>query len=343
MKSYFLFVFLSIYPFMNAQSITSILQNHKPERIDIKITLGTEKENHYLPISIIKGKEKGKTITILAGIHGYEYPPIMAVQQLLRDIKPEKLRGNLVFIPIANIGSFQKRVPFFHPDDQKNLNNAFPGDESGTITQKIANYITQNIIPLSDIFIDIHGGDASEDLIPFACYYNNTAHPKNTELAQQLSKISGLPYVVSYPYTISKTEPALYAFKQAVQNDIVALSLEAGKLGRNNQEDVEMLINSVYHILDFTENYPKPNSTKNLNQNPEFLSQQFYVKVPKTGIFYSSYKAGDSVTKGEELGYITDEFGTVLEKITAPESGIILYKISTPPVNKGETMFCIAQ
>ena len=33
--------------------------------------------------------------------------------------------------------------------------------------------------------------------------------------------------------------------------------------------------------------------------------------------------------------------GNLLQKISAPESGMILYKIGTPPVNKGETMFCI--
>ena len=71
------------------------------------------------------------------------------------------------------------------------------------------------------------------------------------------------------------------------------------------------------------------------------FTKQTYIKVPVSGIFHSKHKAGEYVKKGEDLGYITDEFGNLLQKISAPESGMILYKIGTPPVNKGETMFCI--
>lgn len=36
-----------------------------------------------LPIVIVKGKEEGKVLTILAGVHGYEYPPIMQYKSFL--------------------------------------------------------------------------------------------------------------------------------------------------------------------------------------------------------------------------------------------------------------------
>lgn len=61
---------------------------------------------------------------------------------------------------------------------KKKLNNASLGSGSGTITEQIANYITKQIIPFSDVFLDIHGGDANEDLLPFVCYYNNTSEEK---------------------------------------------------------------------------------------------------------------------------------------------------------------------
>ena len=80
--------------------------------------------------------------------------------------------------------------------------------------------------------------------------------------------------------------------------------------------------------------YKKPASRKT-------FTKQTYIKVSVSGIFYSKNKAGEYVKKGDDLGYITDEFGNLLQKISTPESGMILYKIGTPPVNKGETMFCI--
>ena len=320
----------------------SSLLDKKSQRIDLKITMDNEHHSHYLPLSIINGKEKGKVITIVAGVHGYEYPPIIAIQQLLNEINPNELIGTLIFIPIANMGAFQKRVPFLHPTDNKNLNYIFPGNKNGSISEKIADYITQNIILISDIFIDIHGGDANEDLVPFTCYYDNHTNPQNTQIAQQLCEVCSMPYIVSYPYTISKTEPALYAIKQAVQNEIVGLSLEVGKLGTNDPKDVELITDAIYNILSYLNLYSKTN-LKTPNPNAQKFSSQFYIKSPTSGIFYSSFKAGDFIKIGQEIGYITDEFGNILEKITAEESGFILYKIGTPPINKGETICCIVK
>jgi len=172
----------------------------------------------HLPICIINGKTLGPVFTIIAGVHGYEYPPIIATQKILKEINPEELKGTLIIIPIANMASFFTRTPFINPQDQKNLNNAFPGKKEGSITEQMALFITKNIITVSDVFLDIHGGDAPEDLLPFVCYYDNKKKPKQTALAKKLSENSGFQYVVSYPYTISETEPAKYTFKQAVQD-----------------------------------------------------------------------------------------------------------------------------
>ena len=52
-------------------------------------------------------------------------------------------------------------------------------------------------------------------------------------------------------------------------------------------------------------------------------------------------KSGVRIKKGDELGYITDLSGKKTAVLTSPESGIIMYMTGTPPVNKGETVFCI--
>ena len=324
---------------MNYLDIKKHIHLASSRKEDFNIIFNTEKEDHQLPICIINGKEKGVVFTIVAGIHGYEYPPIIALQEILNEINPQKLCGTLIILPIANIGAFYQRTPFLHPEDKKNLNKTFPGSPSGSISEQIANYITQNIIPNTDIFIDLHGGDANEDLLPFVCFYDNPKNLENTQKARQLSEISGLPMIVSYPYTISNEEPALYAFKQAVQLGKVSISIEAGKLGNLQSDNVTILKNAIYNILDFSKVYFTEQKTKQKEQ--KLFTQQIYISSPKKGIFYSKLKAGDFVRKGENLGYITDIFGKQLSNITTPTQGIILYKVSTPPINEGETLFCI--
>lgn len=334
-----LLIFLAM-PLMAQNNFQSTIKNNpRSSTENMRIAFTDEQGNQsYLPISVIKGEETGPVFTIVAGIHGFEYPPIVAVQELLQEIKPEKLAGTLIVIPIANTSSFFGRSPFINPQDRVNLNNAFPGSETGTITQRIAHFITTNIIPHSDVFLDIHGGDANEDLLPFVCYYNNEQQPQQTQMAQKLSMLSGFDYVVSYPYTLKKEDPAKYAFKQAVQDGKTALSIESGRLGNVQKEAVILIKNGVYNMLKEMEMYE---SNIKSTKKPTQLNRQAYIKATEKGIFYSELSAGDTVKAGTVIGYTTDEFGKLLTEYKAPASGIILYKIGTPPVSKKETVMCI--
>ncbi|MEM6843989.1 MAG: succinylglutamate desuccinylase/aspartoacylase family protein [Bacteroidota bacterium] len=64
----------------------------------------------------------------------------------MKEIDLEQLDGTIIIIPIANMGAFFARTPFISPEDQKNLNNAFPGQADGSITERKAHFITKNII-----------------------------------------------------------------------------------------------------------------------------------------------------------------------------------------------------
>lgn len=305
-------------------------------RIDFKDKLGNK---GHLPIAIIKGKTEGPVFTIVAGVHGYEYPPIMATQAILQEIDMEKLKGTLVIIPIANLGSFFTRTPFINPQDQKNLNNAFPGKADGSITEQIAHFITTNIIPVSEVFLDVHGGDACEDLIPFVCYYNNTKKPKQTALAKKLSENSGFEFVVSYPYTIADTDPAKYTFKQATQDGKTALSIECGKLGNVQEENVDLIKKGIYNMLATMDMYANGSGP---HPNIVYRNDQTYIKADVNGIFYSKFKAGNTVKKGQIVGHTTDEFGKIIEEYKSPKDGVILYMLATPPINVDDTVMCIS-
>lgn len=325
---------------MQAQDLDGILKRtNNGARLDTLIAFDKNNELGYLPLTVIKGRKQGTVFTIVAGIHGYEYPPIIAVQELMKEIDVNRLEGTLIILPIANTASFYKRSPFVNPSDGKNLNTAFPGSAKGSITEKIAFWITKEIIANTDVFLDIHGGDASEDLLPFVCYYDNPNQTRQTEKARLLSEASGFKYIVSYPYRLKKTELAKYAFKQAVQDGTVALSIEAGKLGTMQPENVLLIKDAVYNMLNYSGMYDAGETIIDINR--KYIHNQTYVRVPQKGLFYSSVKSGDTVNKEQNLGHITDNFGKILHQITAPVSGIVLYKVGTPPVNKEETLFCI--
>ena len=293
-----------------------------------------------LPIIIVKGKNNGKVLTITAGVHGSELSPIIATQELIREINPSQLRGTLIIIPITNIGAFYRYTPYKNPIDQKNINRIFPGKKNGTISEKIAHFIASKIIPLSDIFLDAHSGDLNEDLLPFVCYYENNKYPKQTKIAKELSEYCGFENVISYPYTLNDNEPAKYVFKQASQSGKIALSFESGKLGFVQQEAVERIKRGYFRILDkigmYKYNDPKGDSEFQILKSP------IYIKSNNRGILYTDLKAGDKVIKGQKLGHITNEFAKRIQVFNSPVTGIILYMLGVPATNINQTVFAIS-
>ena len=293
----------------------------------------------YLPVLIIKGKETGKIFTILAGVHGAEYAPIIATQELIKELNPKELVGIVIILPITNIGSFYNKTPYINPLDKKNINRIFPGKKNGTVSEQIANFISTQVIPVSDVFLDVHSGDANEDLLPFACYYDNKKHPGKTEITKELCEYSGFEYIVSYPYSIKDDEPAKYAFKQACQAGKIALSFESGKLGYVQDDAVKRIKRGFYRMFQKLEMYNYKDSLG--LPKIQKLNNQIYIDSEAKGIFFTNFKAGDNVSFGDTLGYITDEFGKNITQIVSPNAGIILYMKGNPPINKGERIMCI--
>lgn len=293
-----------------------------------------------LPLLIVKGKEEGMVFSILAGVHGAELAPIIATQELIRELDPSKLKGTLIIIPVTNTGGFYNYTPYINPIDKRNMNRVFPGRINGSISEKIAHFISTKIIPISDVFIDAHSGDANEDLLPFVCYYDNKKHPEQTRIAKELSEESGFEYVISYPYKLRDDEPAKFAFKQACQAGKIALSFESGKLGYIQEEAVERIKRGYYRIFDKLDLY----DFKDPLGDPVYkeLNSPIYVESKVQGILYTELKAGDTVVKGDKLGYVTNVFGEIIDEIFSPESGIILYMKGVPPTNIDDTLFSIS-
>src|SRR5258708_610342 len=129
-----------------------------------------------IPITVINGKTDGPVLALVAGNHGYEYPPIIALQMLRPRIAPKKLAGAVIMVHVANMPSFLGRTVYFSPLDGKNLNRVYPGKPDGTASEKIASAITTEVIARCDYLLDLHCGDGNESLRPYV-YQTVTGNP----------------------------------------------------------------------------------------------------------------------------------------------------------------------
>ena len=99
-----------------------------------------------IPFTIVRGRTDGPVLALVAGTHGAEYVPIVALQRLRASLAPATLRGTVILVHVANMPSYLARTVYYSPADGKNLNRVFPGRADGTLSERIAETITREII-----------------------------------------------------------------------------------------------------------------------------------------------------------------------------------------------------
>ncbi len=119
-----------------------------------------------VPIAIV-GNGKGPTVVLEGGNHGDEYEGPIAISELIRNLDPDEIAGRLILMPSNNVHAAMagRRTS---PVDGLNYNRVFPGDPHGTITQQIAAFVSDEIFPRADAFLDLHSGGSSLNIMPSA-------------------------------------------------------------------------------------------------------------------------------------------------------------------------------
>ena len=297
-----------------------------------------------IPVTVFHGSKTGPVLGITTGVHGFEYAPILAGQRLIKKIDPATLQGTVILVQIANVGSFLGRSPFINPLDDKNLNRVFPGKPDGTITERIADFISNQVIGRSDYFVDMHSGDAPEDLMSYSAYYHNEEKPEVSAKGREMAAAMGYDHVVVFNTTgkdyLKPEFPSLYCSAEAFKRNIPAVDIECGRLGMIEEDAVADIVEGILSMLGQLE----MSSTEVIKRTSiAYIWERSYVSSDFEGFFYPAKESGDFVKKGMTVGKVTDFFGKILSVVSSPGDGYILYLLGTPPVNKGETLLSLAK
>lgn len=281
-----------------------------------------------MPATYIEGAKPGKQILITGGIHGGEYPCIETAIQLAKRIDPQDVKGTIVVIHPVNVPAFLAKLQYYGPYDGKNLNRVFPGKATGTVSERIA-YTVHQLQQAADFYIDLHGGDIHEALIPFVIY-SNLGGDQVVEQSRKASAALGFPYVVG---SVSNNG----SMGAAANAGTPGFLAELGQCGRWSDEEVEQYIaatNNVLRSLEVLEG--KVNSTE-----VTYLKKMAVMNAMHDGCWYAFRKLEDRVKKGEVLGEIRDFFGNVLGEYKAEEDGVLLYVVTSLAITTGDPLTAI--
>ena len=289
-------------------------------------------EGTTLPVSIVHGTKPGPVLALVAGVHGQEYTPVLALQNLRTTIDPRTLTGTVIMVHVANMPSYLARTIYYSPVDQKNLNRVFPGKADGTISERIADVITREVIERATHVVDLHCGDGNESLRPYL-YWITTGSAQVAEAGKQMALAFGMDHIVIDRERPSDPKASVYLSNTGITRGKPALTIESGGMGEIHTDDILRIERGVAGLLKhlgMRAEGPAPVARPVMIERSEVLRSSF------TGIFYPMVEKGTTVAEGTVIGRVTDFHGKVLEEIKAPFAGEVLYVVGTPAMNKGE-------
>lgn len=285
---------------------------------------------YTLPLWLINGDADGPTLVVTGGVHAAEYASIAAALELGRSLQPKGLRGRVIVVPVVNMPGFAARSIYICPLDGKNPNRVFPGNAHGTASEQLADWLFRNVISAADYYVDMHGGDLIEALVPFTIFFrtgNETVDAQSLEMA----KVFGLHYLVA-----SGTPGSTISAASAA--GIPAILTESGGQGIWTAEHVADHTNGLHRLmlhLDMIDG-AAPESTPFT-----LLEHFFWARSEHEGFWYPQAAVGETVRAGQQLGCVQDWEGNVLQRAVSENEGTVLFIVSSLAIHANDPLFAV--
>lgn len=289
-----------------------------------------------IPVAVIHGAKPGKVLALVSGAHGTEYASIIALEQLIMRLDPQRISGTVIILPLVNVPSFEKMAPHINPVDGQSMNRKYPGRMDGTQTERASYLITKQVIEPADHLIDLHGGDLDESLRPYS-YWTRTGNAKQDAMSREMVLAFGLDHIIISERP-KDPSASIYLENTASTRGKASLTVEAGHAGTTEPDDIRKLVDGCLNVMHYLKMLPgdvKP------VEYPVWIEKVLSLNSDQTGIFYPSVARGTYVEQGMLVGYVTDYVGNRVFEARAPGGGVVLFIRAVPSMVKGDTIATI--
>jgi predicted deacylase len=150
-----------------------------------------------LPLYVACSGKPGMTILAIGGTHGDEYEGPVGLKNLIQGLDPARLiSGRLIVVPVFNVPALRAGLRA-SPEDGVNMNRAFPGKADGTITYRMARFMTDELLTRADVVIDLHSGGAGFEIIRTMSFHERS-EPEAHEAFKATAFLFGTPFTMIY-------------------------------------------------------------------------------------------------------------------------------------------------
>jgi len=281
----------------------------------------------HMPLQVICGKQAGPTAFVSAAVHGDEINGVEIVRRLLEIKALERLRGNLLLVPVVNVHGFLDRSRYL--PDRRDLNRSFPGSPSGSIAARLAHTFTEEVVFRADFGIDLHTGAIDRSNLP------QIRVTRDDEAARRLAMAFGAPVVVEASERGGSLRSA------TAERGIPVIVYEAGEALRFDELSIKAGVRGILRVLRGEGMLPRRRDRA--ANGSVVASGTSWVRAPASGVVTQRGALGRRVKKGDALAVMTDPLGTRAEPVVAPCSGLIIGRSNLPLAHEGDALFHLAR
>ena len=289
-----------------------------------------------LPIYCLNGRP-GPTTLVMGGLHGDEYEGPVAINSLANTLDTDELDGRLILLPAVNVMALMAGTRLT-PDDGLNMNRVFPGNRHGSITQRIADWITKTLVPVSDHVIDLHSGGRSLNFAPSILLHEVPGEAMN------VAKLAAIAF--GAPFTVLIQEDHADLMIDAVVEKLgkVMISSELGGSGIITHHTAKLATQGLSQMFAALGHFPTqgPSQPSRLVRLP---SSNTYLVSDDAMVFAPAVSLGAFVRQGETVGYghFVNRVDCGPTTYTAPHDGWAICLSGQGLTRRGDVIAIVAE
>jgi predicted deacylase len=288
----------------------------------------------------------GPTILVLGGNHGDEYEGQIAASSLSRQLQVHQVRGCIIIIPCLSQDASRAGTRLW--PNGANFNRSFPGDENGSLNEKLAHYLSTTLFPMCDGVLDMHSGGRSMYFIPSS----NMVWVSDLKLRKEM--IANMLAWNTSVHMIGDEQPGTNPYSllpgEAQRQGKSVSTGEFGGSGYTTPQSMKIIKNGLENFLRaFGVLEGRTTTRQEQDLNPaniiDIRDPAGFIGAPRAGIFEISRSLGEVVAVGDVVGRVHDFDHPDTEPIDvlAERSGVVAVIRGYPPVTTGDIVCVVGK
>lgn len=301
----------------------TLIEPGQVREVHLPVTQAANSRPVILPITVIRGVHEGPYGYLTAAVHGDELNGIAILRNLITKIRPERLSGALIIVPIVNMLGFLTGSRYL--PDRRDLNRSFPGSPTGNMTQRIAYKFFHEIIQHADFGIDFHTASADRENFPHL-----RGDLKN-------SAIKKLAKAFSNPIIINDAGPKNSLRHAATSHGIPSLLFEGGTPNRFQKSVVQAGVNGTMAFLRNMGMLRKKLHSEDIHKLPfqVVVNKTKWIRADHGGLLELKTAPGGLLYRGDPIAIVSNPLGQDAHIIPSPITGLVIGMTTSPLASPG--------